>query len=171
MKLLSKIKSLRRMNCSSLINSSKGWCRGEESSKIVRREINRSERTGSPLSFIFLNLSNSKNNEISKSDYHSFLKELIHIISENTRDYDVKFLRNQYRIVILLADTASGGAKAFIDKLSKKIYDHFESLNRVEYLNIIQALSVCTYPSGKSKDTEIFTASPIIKKYVTFKKK
>ena len=172
MNLLRIKKELNRDSLKSIFNEFSGWYFGNDFTKILKQERHRSDRTGSPISYIIINISGKSNDtkRILDGDYHKFLRELVVLISKNVRESDIKHFIVPATIGILLIDTAIHDAKALIDRISKKLYDHFESLNKENYMNIIQSISISTYPLSQMSEWNLIEAKPVVIKKLKFVK-
>ncbi len=154
---------------SDLVDGRDGWYSIEKFVKVLRKERNRSFRSGLPHSCVLFLLS-KENGGISVHKRKKLLKDFIEIISEHTRDYDVKYHNHIEKIGVLLIDTSMEGAREFIDKISKIYYMHLREENREDQFAIIQSISVCTFSSKKGYECEIYNVTPVIEKYLTFQK-
>lgn len=156
----------------SLCQNNNGWYSRTEFAEASKKERHRSNRTGSPLSYIIIELSKDFNaaNKVLNKEYYPCLKELIQIISQNTREIDIKNLSDPFKIVILLVDTALAGAQKFIERISKKLCEHFESLNKEAYFDIIQSISISLYPLSQGNDGNEIEATPVVMKSLHLKK-
>jgi lipopolysaccharide/colanic/teichoic acid biosynthesis glycosyltransferase len=143
---------------------SNGWYAKKEFSALLLRETKRSYRTGLPLSLVLIDLAqiNPENVLNLFSSYRHFLKELIFIISENTRDIDLKCLSHDSEITILLADTEIAGAKIFTEKISEAMYNHGHSETKKDFLMIINSLKISAYPMNLISGKNRLDARPII---------
>ncbi len=152
------------------VSQQTGWYAEADFYKALKKERNRSNRTGLPISFILMDLSNSTPEafQLSDNEYQNFLEKLIHFISDHTREYDVKYLINPYKIGILLIDTSLDGAKAFIEKISQTLYQHFEALNKREYIQLIKTISLSSYPLERVTDFDAVKATPVIIRCLEF---
>ena len=156
----------------SIIGRKDGWYSQEEFSDLVKKEQNRSDRTGLPISYIVIDLCRQKKNSIiSPEDYPEFLKKLLIILSENTRNYDLKCLFDQTTIQILLIDTSLDGAKNFIEKISNNFFEYFQSLNKIEYINLIRNVIISAYPVKKFDNAQHLKGTPILLRKLKYKSK
>lgn len=150
-----------------------GWHTYDEFWEILKKEQNRSDRTGLPFSHIQINISQNaiKQNKISGRDFKGFIKKFADIISNNTRNYDMKFFVNPYTIGILLIDTSLDGAKLFIEKISHALCEYFKSIKKPHYMDILQSVTISSHPPtqipyGDNQDTP-----PIVMKSLKFEDK
>ncbi len=154
----------------SVLEKKDGWYSREEFSDLARKEQNRSDRTGLPISYIVIDLCRQKKNSIiSSDDYMEFLKKLLVLLSENTRNYDLKCLFNQTTIQILLIDTSLDGAKNFIEKISNNFFEYFQSLNKTEYVNLIRNIMISAYPVKKLDSDQHLRGTPILLRKLKYK--
>ncbi len=152
-----------------LIENLSGWYTYEEFAAQLKKEQNRSDRTGLPFSYIQLDISrHSLSDDVSEATFAEFLLRLTGIISENTRNFDVKFITKSLVIGVLLIDTSLEGAKTFIEKISYTLYKHFQSMNKQEYINILQSITISSYPANKLHETDNPDAVPILLKNLRF---
>jgi len=159
-----------------LLNSLKlrsEWFVPNEFHKILRREKNRSDRSGQPISFIYIDLTRYSKYEykIPQKEYLNFYKKFLELIDKYTRDYDIKTLIDDYRIGVLLLDTSIDGAKLFIEKISKQIFNYFQTKEKEEYINIIQSIMISSYPVNVIQDCNNISGTPVILKNLKFEKK
>lgn len=103
---------------SAFINHRDGWYENESFCDILKKERNRSNRTGLPISYIRIDLRQPERHHppIPENELREFLTLLIPLITENTRDYDVKHLINMRQIGILLIDTPWKARKRLLKK-------------------------------------------------------
>jgi len=148
-----------------------GWYSPQEFQDLFEKERNRSDRSGLPLSYVYIDMSKHKNEiKISYKEYSGFLKTLLNLISENTRNFDMKTLIDPYKIGILLVDTSLDGAKTFIEKISSIIFEYFNSQSRTEYIEIIKSIIISSYPVYQIQDCYHLKGVPLILNELKFKK-
>lgn len=152
------------------LSTKNGWYTTEEFQDILKREKNRSNRTGLPISYIFMELIRytSNSQKIPKKKYLEFLKIFVALLTNHTRDYDIKTLIDQYRIGILLIDTSIDGAKAFIEKISQKFFDRFGRNGNEEYLSILKWIEISSYPLNQIGSSYNIQGRPIVLKKLEF---
>jgi len=148
----------------SIIENREGWCGGKDFSKILQMETRRSYRTGSPLSYVIIDLLAGTNGKyaISSKLFTEFLQELISLISINSREFDIRSLTNLREIGILLIDTSLDGAKVFTKKITEGFYEHFKKLNNKEFIDFLSLINISTYPLNRISGTSSIVARPII---------
>jgi len=148
----------------SVIENREGWCGGKDFSKILQMETRRSYRTGSPLSYVIIDLLAGTNGKyaISSKLFTEFLQELISLISINSREFDIRSLTNLREIGILLIDTSLDGAKVFTKKITEGFYEHFKKLNNKEFIDFLSLINISTYPLNRISGTSSIVARPII---------
>ena len=129
-----------------------GWCSTEEFPQILKKERNRSDRTGSPISYVTLDFSNYYQN-ISYVDYNRLLKNVMLLISSNTREYDVKYFPNVSRIGLLLIDADLKGAKIVIERIYRKLYEYFKTQKKEDYTELIESISTTALPINHKFDS------------------
>ena len=154
----------------SILKIYNGWHTEKEFTEILTRERHRSDRTGVALSYVLIDLPRSENNIIKVPDqkYYQFLKDLIILISENTRDSDIKYVFNNFKIGILLIDTSLDGAKFFIEKIAEKLIDRLQSENQPEDIQIIKSIKISSYPVNQVHDFNVIEGTPIMLKNLKF---
>lgn len=154
-----------------IVGSLSGWYTNESFSNVLKRERNRSSRTGLPISYILIDLSQYADSDtgIKEKDYYYFLRKLVSLINGNTRDFDIKHLISPYKIGILLVDTSLDGAKAFIDKISRVLFEYFESDNKEKHIKIIESVIISSFPSEQISDCSAIKATPVVVKDLRFK--
>jgi len=157
----------------SFFRNNNGWHSSEEFVAILKKERHRSNRTGSPISYITIELSKNydRRSKALNDEDNRFLKELISIISQNTREIDSKYFSNPFKIVTLLVDTDLKGAKKFIERITKKLYEHFESLSVEQYINLIQSIRISSYPLNQVPDCSEIVTKPVVIKNLPIKEK
>ena len=99
---------------------------------------------------------------INESTYTGFLEQLIGIINENTRNYDVKSIEDPFKIHILLLDTSIEGGRVFIEKISQSAYKRLRELNQKHFLNMIRSVHISSYPMDKVEEARQINGSPAI---------
>jgi lipopolysaccharide/colanic/teichoic acid biosynthesis glycosyltransferase len=146
------------------LSTQNGWYTTEEFQNILKREKNRSNRSGLPISYIFLKLIRYIPNtqKAPKKEYLRFLEILITLLSNHTRDYDIKTLIDQYRIGILLIDTSLDGARAFMEKISQKFFDYFMRDGNEEYLYMLKLIEISSYPLNQIDDSCNIQGTPVV---------
>ncbi len=124
------------------------WYCNEDMLDIFLKERNRFTRSGLGLSYVIIDLTTYLDDDTLLPDelYISFLEKLLEVINENTRNYDIKFLLNPFKIGILLVDTCLGSAKIFIQKISDISYRSCSENGHKELLQIIESVKISTYP-------------------------
>jgi lipopolysaccharide/colanic/teichoic acid biosynthesis glycosyltransferase len=149
-----------------LYEQEEGWCSNKEFSKILQMEIRRSYRTGSPLSYVVIDLLGGVNGKyaLSSKIYAQFLNELIQLVSKNTREFDVRSVSSAREIGIILIDTAVDGARIFTQKITDEICKYFQSLENDNYENMLSYIKISTYPLNKISGNTPFVAKPNISK-------
>jgi lipopolysaccharide/colanic/teichoic acid biosynthesis glycosyltransferase len=162
----------KQKDFTSVFDKYSGWYSEEEFVQILKLEKHRSNRTESPISHIVIDIRNLSDNSrnIPKQDYIKFLKNLIHLISINSRDFDVKYLSHSLKIGILLIHTDIIGAKSFIDRISKILYDNFKSSSKNGIFRTIDSVSIASYPLNKTGNCRKIEAKPVIVKNIQFEK-
>jgi lipopolysaccharide/colanic/teichoic acid biosynthesis glycosyltransferase len=163
---------ISRRKLKSFVDVKNGWYASKDFSALMVRETKRSYRTGLPLSLITLDLSyinHEKDNYISLQ-YPQFFKDLIQLITENTRDIDLKCLNNKYEINILLADTEISGAKILTEKISGALYQRLNSANEKNITKIVKYIKISTYPLNRISGTARIEATPVVINNLEFSK-
>jgi lipopolysaccharide/colanic/teichoic acid biosynthesis glycosyltransferase len=124
---------------------------------MLNKERNRSTRNGLPISIVLFDLKQSVNslNKLSRKEFNYFSEKLINLISDNTRDFDLKHLYAPEIIVIVLIDTATEGAKSFIKKILSILNQYFDLANNEGYLKIIESISISAHPVNEEFDQDI----------------
>jgi lipopolysaccharide/colanic/teichoic acid biosynthesis glycosyltransferase/GGDEF domain-containing protein len=142
------------------LDKREGWYSKDVFFKILKKERNRSTRTGLPLSYVVIDLKKSiyTLNQLSRKEFDHFFEKLIDLVSENTRDFDIKHLRNPDKIIILLIDTCAEGAKSFINKILSIFDQYFDSADKKVYLKIIKSITTSTYPLSEEFDYDTIEA-------------
>lgn len=155
-----------------ILNNRTDWHSKADFYNILKKERNRSDRTGSPFSYILIDLTQhtSKYITFSENIYQKFLKEFLNLISSNTRDYDVKYIDTPYKFGILLVDTSMYGAKLFIEKMTQKIFEYFYKKDNPEFIKIIKSIVLSSYPKVQISETMEINATPLITKKLDFNK-
>ena len=158
-----------RNNHKSLVDLSNGWYEPKQFDTMLSKEKNRSHRSGLPLAYVCLNLTNNtnSNSKLNNKDYQLFLKKLIYLISENTRDYDLKCFVNHTRIGILLVDTSLDQAKIFIEKISKILFEEFD-VYASKYIQLLHTVSISSYPVTQIKEGGEIQGVPVVYKNLKY---
>jgi lipopolysaccharide/colanic/teichoic acid biosynthesis glycosyltransferase len=159
MKLLRKIKSRNKNHYLSLIDDKNVWQKSEAFSEMVKKELNRSRRSGLPISSVVIDLSTDRMVRIPDKGYNGFLNELIKVLTENTRYFDIKYFSNPYKIGILLIDTNLEGAKVFIEKISRILHEHCQLLEMPEYFKYVNSTTVFVSPLGETEKYETISTT------------
>jgi lipopolysaccharide/colanic/teichoic acid biosynthesis glycosyltransferase len=139
-----------------------GWYTREICKELLARERQRSNRTGSSLSYILFDLTiySTENYVLKESDYVFFVEQMLRLLTKYTRAQDIKCLVNPYKIGILLVDTPVDGAKMFIEKISTQFFEFFKSQGKTDYIKIIQSIQISTYPLDQMEDCEKIEGNP-----------
>ncbi len=155
---------------SPVLSKRNGWYSSQEFHDILKKERNRSDRSGSPLAFILIDLGeNSRTqHQISENEYYAFLEKFLNLLTENTRDYDVKSILNNYKIGILLVDTSMDGAKFFVEKLIKVLFNHFDKNDRSDYIRLINSVVISSYPVNQVNNIDSIQGYPVIIRNLSF---
>jgi len=121
-------------------NLPEDWLVKEEYSKIIKKEINLSFRTGLPLSLISIDLSKIKTLKCNAKEKHylNVFDFLIRFISDNMRQEDIKCYREEGIIDILLINTGMEGAAVISKKISDNLLRNF---NKQHFIDIIKNIS------------------------------
>jgi len=159
-----------RIRSNPIISKKNGWYSVHEFHDILKKERNRSDRSGSPLAYILIDLSGTYEvqNKISENGYDSFLKKFVDLLTENTRDYDVKSILNDFKIGIILVDTSMDGAKLFIEKLVKIFFKYFEENHRPDYIQLIKSVIISSYPVNQIKNIDGIQGHPVLIRNLKF---
>jgi len=148
------------------------WYKHNEFKAILKATRLLSERTGRPLSCIIVNLNqNFKNNEkISKKSYIDFLREMIKIIAQYTRESDIKHILSPNRLTILLIDTCVDDAKDLVERFSTQLFESLK-LKKMEYhTTLIDSISIAVYPVNQLPEIEKIEGFPVVIKDISIKK-
>jgi len=142
----------------------KGWCTCSNNNCFLKKERNRSNRMDIPVSFILLDFTKKgeKNGEISEKEYASFIKIIINIITDNTRDYDTKCFINYYKIGIILINTPIDDAKLVIEKITNKIYQYYHVNPKEKFITLFRSVTISSYPLDHFKDCVEISGSPAV---------
>lgn len=137
---------LRRNRLKTLIHEENGWYSNEAFARILRRERQRSDRSNSPFSYVLFDLSTAKT---SYPKFHCIWDELLKLVTDSTRDYDVKHLPGRYKIGVLLLDTDISNAKLFIERISKNLNEYFESRMLEDATRVIRSIKISSHPINR----------------------
>ncbi len=162
MKLLGKFRSIHRESYTSLIDTRKGWHHNGDFPDRVKRELNRSRRSGTSTAYVIIRFVPILVNDLPPGVYEGFLKELIKVLSDNTRDFDLKYLYDRYRMGILLIDTSINGAKLFAKRISAELLTYCDRKNGDEYLKIMKSIEISVHIVGNARCCETFKTSPVV---------
>lgn len=107
---------------SNVLKNHSNWYKATDLADILKRERNRSDRSGQPASYVqFLfegNLDCENENDL--KFYLHFLNEFMEVIETNTRDYEPRIFFEITHIGVLLLDTSLENATQYINKISNK---------------------------------------------------
>ncbi len=141
----------------SSINERDGWYERKKYSVLLKKEIRRSYRSNSPLSQVVIKFQ-EKTGSFNKNGgtvYNRFLNDLSAIITENSREIDLKSFVQPEEIEILLVDTSIKGAKLYIEKISNLITSRLNSLKDDHYAELLKKLTFRSHQinqiSGRNK--------------------
>ena len=153
---------LERKRLKSILISKNGWYDAKNCEELLIKERNRSDRSGTPITCVILDLSiySDDNYIITEKEYGDFIAILISLITKNSRDYDIKCIKNIFQIEIYLVDTNMEGAKSFIENISKKSYDFF--LGEKNLMNLIRSMNISSHTLDKDNRYESIRGNPII---------
>ncbi|MGD9489720.1 MAG: sugar transferase [Calditrichaceae bacterium] len=139
------------------INERNGWYERKEYSVLLKKEIHRSYRSNSPLSQVVIKFQ-EKTDSFKKNGgtvYNRFLNDLTTIITENSREIDLKSFLQPGEIEILLVDTSIKGAKLYIEKISNLITNRLTSSKDDHYAELLKKLTFHSHQinqiSGRNK--------------------
>ncbi|MGD9900814.1 MAG: sugar transferase [Calditrichaceae bacterium] len=140
-----------------LFNEQNGWLDRKKYSVLLKKEIRRSYRSNLPLSQVVIKFQ-EKTASFKKnggSAYDRFFSNLAEIISENSREIDLKSLVQPGEIEILLVDTSIQGAKLYIEKILTLITERAKSVNEDHYGKLSKNLTFSSHQinqiSGRNK--------------------
>lgn len=158
-------KSLER-----IVENREGWFLDKDFFKLMKIEQNRYSRSGAPLYYALFDISNSVNKptKISENDYLEFLKQLIELISDNTRDCDIKHLINRYRLGILLIDPSVENTKHFVERISLTLHQYFGSPSNKIFNNIIRYVNISVFPVSQGAYQDVIEEIPMMQKSLRF---
>lgn len=158
-------KSLER-----LVENREGWFLDKDFFKLMKIEQNRYGRSGAPLYYALFDISNSINRpgKISDGDYQEFLMQLVDLISDNTRDCDIKHLINRYRLGILLIDPSVENTKHFVERISTTLHQYFGSPSNKIFNNIIRYVTISVFPVSQGTYQDVVEEIPMLKKRLSF---
>ncbi len=128
----------------------KGWYSQQEVVEILKNERSRSAKTGLPFSFVRIELPEANGSKKkSVKNLNAFSRKLIPVISDNTRNVDIKFFIDARIIGIVLLDTSLEGAKIFVTKISGIFNEYFQAIHRRKYIYTLRSLTIRAYPLSK----------------------
>ncbi len=133
---------LENWDCEKIFSLHPDWSPADEFPKLLKRERNRSDRSGLPLSYIQIHLQYSVDS--GPRPVFLFLDKFMQLIDRNTRDYEPRILLNPANIGIFLTDADLEKATSYIKKISERIYVHHQK-NRKIYL-AVQSITIACYP-------------------------
>jgi lipopolysaccharide/colanic/teichoic acid biosynthesis glycosyltransferase len=150
-KVITPIKEKSSLNLVSLPDKDYNWHSSQEFKKILRREIARSYRSGLPLSYLIFDLTEYTELKINEFNtkrvkYDRFLNLLIEMINQNTREIDIKCVKNEAQIDLLLVDTDKDNAQMYINKMKKILDEQFNNPRLQNFREIIKSVKLCYYP-------------------------
>ncbi len=127
------------------------WHSAQEFLKILRREISRSYRSGLPLSYLIFDLTEYTELKINdfntkRNKYHRFFNLLVEMINQNTREIDIKCVKNEAQIDLLLVDTDKDNAQFYINKMKKILDEQFKNPRMKNFTEIIKSVKIYYYP-------------------------
>jgi lipopolysaccharide/colanic/teichoic acid biosynthesis glycosyltransferase len=141
----------------------------EAFSERMHKEIRSSYRTGLPLSYSVMKLGAVAN--APEEDREEFLAELLHLMVDNTREDDLFCVNlSEYQLEVLLLNTAIDGAKVFTQKTTQLLYNHFESLRKTNFLDLLAQIEIASYPLNKIAGSNKIVATPAFIKDLEMKK-
>lgn len=151
------------------VDISSGWYRLKQFDIMLAREKNRSDRKGHPLSFVCLEIANhgKGSDRISEKDFQKFIGKLVWLISENTRDCDLKCLLNHSRIAMLLVDTSLDQARKFIEKLIGILLREFQ-VEGSKHIQMLRSVSLSSYPITQIKQGGEIIGIPVIRRHLRY---
>ena len=160
MKLLGKSRATNKEQYISLVDIRKGWHHNGDFPDRVKRELNRSRRSGTSTAYVVIGLAPDRVKDFPAGVYDNFLRELIRVLSDNTRDFELKYLYDQYRIGILLFDTPIEGAKSFAKRISTEVLRYCRWIDGDDYMNIMMSIEISVHIVGDAKHCETTKISP-----------
>ena len=153
MKFLKNTRWFAKPTLDTLFSELQGWYTYEEFGETLKKEQNRSDRTGLPFAYVQIDLArNGQTPELENAEMLGFIRHLTDIVEENTRNYDIKFITRGGVIGILLIDTSMDGAKFFIEKITHTLYNYFQDVGKAEFIHNLQDITISSYPVNRIKD-------------------
>ena len=137
---------------------------------ILKRERNRSSRTGEPLSYVLIDVHNRDRigRPPADDEVDTFITGLMNFLSGHTRDFDVRFYDGHRKLGILLIATDIAGAKSFVEKVSQLVHDHFATDGHADAMTLIDSIRISSYPMSHMPDCEVVKGSPVVVRNVSF---
>jgi GGDEF domain-containing protein len=133
----------------------------------MREERRRTERSGSPLSVLTLNISDLADliEKRPKLKIHQMKKVITNVIRENTRDIDIKNWHDDTTVKILMPETPKSGATILAEKLQEKVNDAlrvFFGLKGV--FDLKKTMRIASYTEGVKDSGESESKPSVTKK-------
>jgi diguanylate cyclase (GGDEF)-like protein len=122
----------------------------------LREERRRTERSGSPLSLLTLNISDLVDliKKRPKLKIHQMKKVITAIVQENTRDIDIKSWHGDTTLKVLMPETPEPGAHVLAEKLREKVKDALSTFFGLKgVVDLEKSIMITPYPEI-TKDTD-----------------
>ncbi len=168
--ILQNIRSIELTALPECFNKQEGWYQPLDFNLLLRREQERSQRSGNPTAYIALELckERTQSQTLPRKDFENLFNALIVLITNNTRFVDIKSISDSGAISILLVDTSLEGAKAFIEKLVDKFFDYLKGEDHPRWIKMIRNISISCFPLGSIETCNRIEGIPIMVRNLHF---
>ena len=168
--ILQDVRSVELAALPECFNKQEGWYQPDDFNLLLRREQERSQRSGNPTAYIALELckERTKSQTLPRKDFENLLNALIMLITRNTRFVDIKSISDAGAISILLVDTSLEGAKAFIEKIVDKFFDYLKGEDHPRWIKMIRNVSISCFPLGSIESCNRIEGIPIMVRNLHF---
>lgn len=155
---------------SQTVTKANGWYAYEDFALLLRRDRERSIRSGLPVALAVIELADFEHirNQIMRADYGWFFAELVSLISNNSRSTDIKSIFENNKICVLLTDTSMENAKRFVVKITDMLAAHFTFHANPLFAEHIKRVLISTYPLSAVVEDHIVSGTPVYIRSVKF---
>ncbi len=118
----------------------------------MRQERLRSERYGTPLSLVMIDIDGLLDvaARTNRGLSQAFLKQLTGILKNSTRESDIKGWYAEGKVALLVTNTDESGARALVKNLIRSLADHLSSGGDIQEQGVSQFVTLSSLQTGRS---------------------
>jgi|GEM_PF-1182433 len=156
-----------------VVTKQNGWYVYEDFQLLLQRERERELRTGWDTAFVRIRLPNHTKlpKKVANRCYDRFLAQFIGIISNYTRNADIKSISKDYCLSILLVDSSMDKAKIFIQNMAERLTDYFQRQGLEEEIQILREVVMASYALSSVDNNGEEKGDPVVLHHFKFLEK